>query len=185
VVGEPLEFADADAWETWIERNQGAATEAWLRIGKRNAGTGLIGIEAALDSALCFGWIDGQRRGGDTVSFLQRYTPRRPRSAWSAVNVAHVERLTAEGRMRPAGIAQVEAARADGRWDAAYPPQRDGHVPDDVTASLRDTPGAEAAFEALGRTECFVRLLAVHKARTPEGRARAIARLVRDLITPT
>lgn len=118
-----LEFADAAGWESWLKAQHGEQAEAWLRIAKRHGGIATLTIGDALDVALCYGWIDGQRRAHDDVSFLQRYSRRRPRSSWSKINVAKVEALTAAGRMRPVGLAEVAAAQADGRWAAAYESQ--------------------------------------------------------------
>ena len=126
------------------------ATEVWLRIAKKGSGLASLSIGEALDGALCFGWIDGQRRGLDDVSFLQRYCPRRARSSWSQVNVEKVARLTAEGRMRPAGRAEVDAARADGRWDAAYERQSTATVPDDLAAALAADPAAARRLRGAG-----------------------------------
>ena len=141
-------------------------------------------IADALDVALCFGWIDGQRRAYDDVSFLQRYSRRRPKSSWSKVNVAKVEALTAAGRMRPPGLAQVAAAKADGRWQAAYESQRNAEVPPDLAAALAANARATAAFERLGRSDRYAVILPLLKARTAETRAtllaRAVARLARQ-----
>lgn len=115
---EVLEFRDRAAWEAWLAACRGER-EAWLRIGKESSPEGRLRIGPALEAALCFGWIDGHRKGLDEASFLQRYSPRRTRSPWSARNRALAEDLIASGRMRPAGLAAIEAARADGRWDRA------------------------------------------------------------------
>jgi uncharacterized protein YdeI (YjbR/CyaY-like superfamily) len=176
-----LDLPDGAAWEAWLEANHVTAGEVWLRIAKLGSGLRSISIGEALDGALCFGWIDGQRKGLDEVSFLQRYCPRRPRSTWSQVNVGKVERLLAEGRMRPAGLAEVEAAQADGRWDAAYESQRTAEVPDDLTSALAADDAARAAFEALGRSERYAVMLPVLRATTSEARAREIARVVTGL----
>jgi uncharacterized protein YdeI (YjbR/CyaY-like superfamily) len=173
---EVLEFRDAAEWESWLETNHGAATEAWLLIGKRRSGAELIGIEEALDVALCHGWIDGQRKSHNGVSFLQRYSRRRARSPWSRINVAKAEALTEAGRMRPSGHAEIEAARADGRWAAAYESQRTAEVPSDLAAALARDPGAHAAFENLGRSGRYAVILPLLKARTPESRALALVR---------
>ena len=141
----------------------------------------LLSISDALDGALCFGWIDGQRKGLDEMSFLQRYCPRRARSTWSQVNVDKVASLAAAGRMRPAGVAEVERARSDGRWDAAYERQSTATVPDDLLAALHDTPAARAAFDALGRTEQYAVMLPVLRATTPEARTTVIRRQVERL----
>ena len=173
-----LDFPDADAWSAWLEQNRDDQAEAWLRIAKKGSGLETISISDALDVALTHGWIDGQRRSNDEVSFLQRYCPRRPTSSWSQVNVQKVEALTAAGRMRPGGIAEVEKAKADGRWDAAYESQATAEPPPDLVAALDANPAAKAAFEALGRTERYAIILQLLKARTPEGRAKILAREV-------
>lgn len=178
---DALEFADAAGWESWLEAQHGVRTEAWLRIAKRHSGIALPPIAATLDVALCFGWIDGQRRAYDEVSFLQRYSRRRPRSSWSKVNVAKVEALTAAGRMRPAGLAEVAAAQADGRWEAAYAPQRTAEVPHDLMAALVGDARANAAFERLGRSDRYAVILPLLKAHTPQTRARILARAVARL----
>jgi uncharacterized protein YdeI (YjbR/CyaY-like superfamily) len=175
---EVLEFPNARAWEAWLETNHATRTEAWLRIGKRHSGVALLAIADALDVALCYGWIDGQRRARDDVSFLQRYSRRRARSSWSQVNVAKVAALMEAGRMRPAGLAEVEAAKADGRWDAAYEPQRTAEVPPDLAAALAADPRAAAAFERLGRSERYAVILPLLKARSPRSRATMVARAV-------
>jgi len=141
----------------------------------------LLTIEDALDVALCYGWIDGQRRAHDEVSFLQRYSRRRPRSSWSKVNVAKVEALTAAGRMRPPGLAEVAAARADGRWEAAYESQRTAGVPPDLAAALAGDARASAAFDRLGRSDRYAVILPLLKARTPTARARLLAQAVARL----
>ena len=177
-----LDFPDADAWSSWLEENQGDHAEAWLRIAKKNSGLNTIEISDALDVALCHGWIDGQRKGNDEVSFLQRYCPRRSTSSWSQVNVDKAEALIAAGRMRPGGFAEIEKAKADGRWDAAYEPQSTAEVPHDLVTALDTNPAAKAAFEALGRSERYAIILQLLKARTPESRAKIITREIGRLI---
>ena len=176
-----LDLPDGPAWEAWLEEHHATAPEAWLRIAKKGSGLASLSIGEALDGALCFGWIDGQRRGLDDASFLQKYCPRRARSTWSQVNVEKVARLTAEGRMRAAGQAEVDAARADGRWDAAYERQSTATVPDDLAAALAADPVAAAAFEALGRSERYVVMLPVLRATSPSARARQVARALVQL----
>ncbi|GAA1677183.1 YdeI/OmpD-associated family protein [Glycomyces endophyticus] len=176
----PLEFADAAAWEDWLARRHGSETEAWLRIGKRRSALALIRIEDALDAALCFGWIDGQRKALDGDSFLQRYSPRRAASPWSQVNRAKAEALVAAGRMRPAGAARIAEARADGRWDAAYEPQSTAAVPAELTAAIAGTD-AEAVFAALARSERYTLMLPLLQARTPASRERVAARIAASL----
>lgn len=177
-----LDFPDAAAWEAWLNAQHEVRDEAWLRIAKRHSGLSAITITDALDVALCFGWIDGQRRALDDLSFLQRYSRRRPRSTWSQVNVVKVEALTTVGRMRPAGLREVAAAKADGRWEAAYEGQRTATVPPDLVAALADDPRASAAFEQLGRSARYAVILPLLKARTPETRAKVLAREVARLV---
>ena len=176
-----LEFRDVAAWESWLAVHHADASEAWLRIAKRGSAVETLPISDALDGALCWGWIDGQRRGYDAGSFAQRYCPRRPRSSWSQVNVAKIEALTAAGRMRPPGLAQVAAAQADGRWAAAYASQRTAEVPPDLAAALAASPEAAAAFAGLSRSERYQVILALLKTRTEEGRTRALTRAVERL----
>lgn len=175
---DALEFPDAAAWETWLAARHEDHGEAWLRIAKRHSGIVLITVPEALDVALCLGWIDSHRKGLDDVSFLQRYSRRRPTSSWSQVNVAKVEALTATGRMRPAGFAEVEAAKADGRWASAYESQRTAITPPDLTAALAAYPAAIAAFERLNRTDRYAVILPLLKARSPESRAALLERAV-------
>jgi uncharacterized protein YdeI (YjbR/CyaY-like superfamily) len=180
---DALELADGAAWEAWLAEHHSSASEAWVRIAKKGSGLELLSISEALDGALCFGWIDGQRKGLDDVSFLQRYCPRRARSTWSQVNVDKVAALTAAGRMRPAGIAQVEAAQSDGRWAAAYERQSTATAPDDLVAALAADPAAHAAFDALGKSEQYAVMLPVLRATTPEARAAAVRRQVERLLS--
>ncbi|GAA3527157.1 hypothetical protein AFL01nite_03990 [Aeromicrobium flavum] len=176
-----LELADAAVWDAWLEEHHATASEAWLRIRRKNTDLPLITIGDALDGALCHGWIDGLRRSLDDVSFLQRYSPRRARTPWSQVNVAKAEALEAAGRMRPGGLAQLAAARADGRWDAAYAPQAGGEIPSDLMAALDAAPTARAAFERLSRTDQYAIVLPLLKARSAEARVRLLERSVERL----
>ncbi len=176
-----LEFATVDEWESWLEGNHADVPEAWLRIARRNSAIPGLTIEDALDGALCFGWIDGQRKSNDADSFLQRYSPRRRTSSWSQINVEKFEALAAAGRVRPAGFAQRDAARADGRWGAAYESQRTAETPPDLAAALAENADAAAAFEALSRSERYAVILPLLKARTPQRRAELVARAVAEL----
>jgi uncharacterized protein YdeI (YjbR/CyaY-like superfamily) len=178
---EVLDLADADEWDRWLAEHGADRTAVWLRIAKKAAGrVGMTAAEAG-DVAIAHGWIDGHRRGLDGTHFLQRYSPRRPGSPWSRVNVERVEALEAAGRMRPGGQAQVAAAKADGRWAAAYASQRTAAVPDDLTAALAADDRARAAFEALSRSERYALFLPLLKARTPEARAKALRRALDTL----
>lgn len=169
-----LDFPDAAGWESWLAAQHEARAEAWLRIAKRHSGIASLAISDALDVALCYGWIDGTRRRLDEMYFLQWYSPRRPRSSWSKVNIARVEALVAAGRMRPPGLAEVEAAKADGRWAAAYESQRNATVPPDLAAALDHDDRAKAAFESLGRSERYAVILPLLKARTQQQRAQRL-----------
>jgi uncharacterized protein YdeI (YjbR/CyaY-like superfamily) len=173
-----LPFGSAAAWEAWLDEHHAHAAGVWLQIAKKDSGIATVTYAQALDVALCVGWIDGQRRGFDERWFLQRFTPRKARSRWSKINTEHVARLIAEGRMRPAGLAQVEAARADGRWDAAYASQANATVPPDLQAALDANPAAAAFFATLRGANRYAILYRVQDARRPETRARRIERFV-------
>lgn len=178
---EVIAFRDAAAFDRWLEDHVDEQAGVWLKMAKKGSGIPSMTSDEAVDVGLCHGWISGQRRSLDEDYYLQKYVPRRPRSRWSQVNVAKVEELTAAGRMRPAGLAEVEAAKADGRWDAAYVSQRDATVPPDLEAALAANPGAATAFAALGRTERYQVILALETARTDAARARQLERAVRRL----
>jgi uncharacterized protein YdeI (YjbR/CyaY-like superfamily) len=173
-----MHFADAAAWEEWLAAHHHDADAVWLRIARKGAPVTTVTITEALDVALCHGWIDGRRKALDEHFFLQRYSRRRKGSRWSRVNVEKAEKLIAAGRMRPPGMAEVDAARADGRWDAAYGPQRDAAVPPDLAAALAAEPEAAGRFETLGKTARYLLMLPVMTARTPAGRASAIRRVL-------
>jgi uncharacterized protein YdeI (YjbR/CyaY-like superfamily) len=176
-----LDFADAAQWESWLAANHEAKSGVWLRIAKKGARTTSITLAEALDVALCYGWIDSQRKGLDKDHYLQRYSPRRQGSAWSGVNVEKVEALIAAGRMREPGLAAIMAAKADGRWDAAYESQRNATVPPDLAAALADDERARTRFGLLGRTEQYALFLRLMKARTPESRAVQLERIIASL----
>jgi len=174
-------FRTEQAFETWMRKNHARATEIWLRIYKKDSGVPTVTPAQALDVALCWGWIDAIRKGFDDESFLQRYTPRRPKSIWSQINRDNVARLMAAGRMTPAGLAQIDAAKSDGRWDAAYAPMRsttEESIPDDLRAAIEKSPRARKTFRALGRRNLFALRFRTESMKTPEGRARKIAALV-------
>jgi uncharacterized protein YdeI (YjbR/CyaY-like superfamily) len=178
-MAEIVNVSDADEWDQWLAEHGQTQTSAWLKVAKKGA-RGLTAAEAG-DVAICHGWIDGQRRGLDASHFLQRYSPRRPGSAWSRVNVERVQALEAAGRMRPAGQAQVEAAMADGRWAAAYESQRTASVPDDLASALSSNDRARSAFEALSRSERYGLFLPLLKARSPAARETALRRAIARL----
>jgi uncharacterized protein YdeI (YjbR/CyaY-like superfamily) len=174
-------FRTEAAFERWMRANHARETELWLRIYKKGSGVPTITNAQALDVALCWGWIDGIRKALDERSFLQRYTPRRARSIWSQINREHIARLTAAGRMTPHGQRQVDAARADGRWDAAYAPIRSATkdtVPNDLRAAIEASPRARKTFRTLGRQNLFALAFRTNNMKTPAGRAKKIAALV-------
>ena len=174
-----LVVADAAAWRAWLGRHVADPTGVWLVLAKKGTTdpTSLT-YDEALDEALCHGWIDGQVQRRDGATYRQRFTPRRARSAWSKRNVGIVERLLAEGRMQPAGLALVERARADGRWDAAYAGPATIEVPDDLAAALAEEPRARACFDVLSAQNRYAVLYRVHGAKRPETRARRVQQLV-------
>lgn len=176
-----LLLPDAAAWRAWLTEHHTQPTGVWLVLHKKGGDVTSLTYVEAVEEALCLGWIDGQARRRDDASSFQRMTPRRARSPWSAVNVARVERLEAEGRMQDAGRAQVAAAKADGRWDAAYPGPATAEVPDDLAAALDAVPAARAWFDALTSGNRFAVLHRVREAKRPETRARRIAAFVADL----
>ena len=174
-------FRSGAAFERWMRSHHARDTELWLRIYKKASGVQTITYAEALDVALCWGWIDGIRKAFDERSFLQRYTPRRPRSIWSQVNRGHVARLTAAGRMTPHGQRQVDAAKADGRWAAAYAPIRSAtrdSIPRDLRAAIEASPRARKLFRTLGRQNLFALAFRTNSMKTATGRARKIAALV-------
>jgi len=176
-----MTFTDVAGWEGWLAEHHARAADAWLRIAKKGAPSPTITAQEAGDVAICFGWIDSQRRGLDVHHFLQRYSPRRAGGRWSRVNVERAEALVAAGRMRPPGFAQIEAAKADGRWDRAYASQRTATVPDDLAAALAADAAAGARFTALDKTSRYAVILRVTSAPGDAARARRLATLVRLL----
>jgi uncharacterized protein YdeI (YjbR/CyaY-like superfamily) len=174
-------FRTAAAFAAWLTANHDKQPELWLKIHKKASGLPTVTAAEALDVALCWGWIDGIRKSFDERSFLQRYSPRGGKSIWSQINRDNVERLTAAGRMTPHGQRQVDAAKADGRWDAAYAPIRsttDATVPADLRAAIDANPRARKTFQTLGRMNLFALAFRTNNMKTPAGRARKIASLV-------
>jgi uncharacterized protein YdeI (YjbR/CyaY-like superfamily) len=174
-------FKSEAAFEVWLRANHARETEIWVRIYKKGSGKPTVTAGQALDVALCWGWIDGIRKGFDDESFLQRYSPRRARSIWSQINRDNVGRLTASGRMMASGQRQVDAAKADGRWEAAYAPIRaatEASIPDDLRTAIDANPRARKTFQALGRLNLFALAFRTNNMKTPAGRSRKIASLV-------
>lgn len=177
----PVECTDAASWARWLERHHASAAGVWLRIAKKDSGIASIDHPAALEEALCWGWIDGQRKSDDAQYFLQRFTPRTKRSTWSQINRAKVLKLIEEGRMQPAGHAEIERAKADGRWDAAYEGVAAATVPPDLQAALDANKKAAKFFATLDSRNRFAVLFRTQGAKKPETRARRIAQFVEML----
>jgi uncharacterized protein YdeI (YjbR/CyaY-like superfamily) len=173
-----IDFPSAAEWEQWLQDNHTASDGVWVKIAKKGTGIESVRYPEVLESALCFGWIDGRREALDDTHFLQRFTPRRGRSRWSRINRDTAERLIAEGRMRPAGLAEVERAKADGRWDAAYEAQSRITVPDDLQRELDARPVAKAFFARLSSQNRYAILYRLQDAKRPETRARRLATFV-------
>lgn len=170
-------FRSQAAFDEWLAAH-GDAPGLWLKIAKKDSGIASVTHPQAIEVALCHGWIDGLRRGLDETFFLQRFTPRKPRSLWSKINVAKVERLVAEGRMRPAGMREVEAAKADGRWDAAYDGAARMQVPPELAAALAANRKAGVFFETLDRTNRYAFCFRVATAARPETKRARVERFV-------
>ena len=177
--GQPmLAFPDPAAWEKWLAAEHAGASGLWLKLAKKGCPHTTVSYAEALDIALCFGWIDGQKRPLDDDYWLQRFTPRKPRGKWSKINRGKAEALIAAGRMRPTGLREVEAAKADGRWDAAYEGQSTATVPDDLRQALDADADAAAFFATLDRGNRYAILYRIQEAKKPETRAARIAKFV-------
>ncbi len=177
-----MHFADAAAWESWLAEHHQIEGGVWLKIAKKGAPVASVTAAQATEVGLCYGWIDSHRKSYDQHCFLQRYSRRRRGSPWSQVNVERVEALTAVGRMRPPGLAQVVAAQADGRWAAAYAAQRNATVPPDLAEALAAHSLAAARFEALDKTGRYRVILSLLTARTSAGRTARLHRAISDLL---
>jgi uncharacterized protein YdeI (YjbR/CyaY-like superfamily) len=171
-------FASAAEMEGWLEANHASSEGIWLKIAKKGSGIASVTYAEALELALCFGWIDSQKRGFDEQYFLQRFTPRRPAGKWSQINREKAEALIAAGAMRPAGLAEVEAAKADGRWDAAYAGQRTAKVPDDLQRELDRNKAARDFFAGLDSANRYAILYRLEDAKKPETRERRLRKFV-------
>jgi uncharacterized protein YdeI (YjbR/CyaY-like superfamily) len=173
-----LLFATPPDFEAWLEENHTESAGFWLKIAKKGSGETSIGYAEGLELALCFGWIDSQKRGLDEKFFLQRFTPRRPRGRWSRINRVKVEALIAAKAMRPAGMAEVKAAKADGRWDAAYEGARTAKVPDDLRRELDANEAARDFFATLDSSNRYAILYRLDDAKKPETRERRLRKFV-------
>jgi uncharacterized protein YdeI (YjbR/CyaY-like superfamily) len=169
---KPLIFSSSPEFRAWLDANHGSSDGFWMRIFKKGSGKTTITYAEALDQALCYGWIDGQKQPHDEHSWLQKFTPRRAKSGWSRINTQHVERLTKAGQMTRAGLEAVEAAKADGRWQAAYDSPRDATPPEDFLKALGKDKKAEAFFETLNRANIYSIVYRLQTAKKPETRDR-------------
>jgi uncharacterized protein YdeI (YjbR/CyaY-like superfamily) len=179
-----LSFETAEEWEEWLAENHATCNGAWLRIFKKGSGRSTVTYDQPLDEALCYGWIDGQGKGYDEQSYLQKFTPRRKRSVWSKRNTEHVERLIRlikEGRMKPAGLQEVEAAKTDGRWAKAYDSPANMQIPDDFLSELSKMPGALAFFQTLNKANAFAIAYRLQTAKRPETRQRRMKTILEML----
>lgn len=172
------EFIDADAFHVWLSRHHDKQSEVWIKIHKVGSGLPSITAKQAIDVVLCWGWIDAVRKGFDDKSFLQRYTPRGRKSIWSQINVDNVARLIAEGRMTEHGLREVEAAKADGRWDRAYGAGKAMKIPDDLQAAIDASPQAKAMLGKLTEQNRFALAFRVHNMKTEAGRRKKIETFV-------
>jgi uncharacterized protein YdeI (YjbR/CyaY-like superfamily) len=177
--GRPvLRFSSPGDWRDWLAAEHAAGDGVWIEIAKKAAGVASVDHDQAVEEALCFGWIDGQVRRVDDAWFMQRFTPRRKRSKWSRLMREKAEELIAEGRMQPAGLAEVERARADGRWENAYEPPSTATIPADLQEAFDAAPAAAAFFAELDANNRYAILHRLHDAKRPETRARRIAKFV-------
>jgi uncharacterized protein YdeI (YjbR/CyaY-like superfamily) len=169
---EILPFRSSSEFRKWLAANHRQSDGIWLRIFKKDSGEPTITYAEALDEALCFGWIDGQKQRHDETSWLQRFTPRRPKSGWSKINTQHAERLIRGGRVKAAGLAQIAAAKKDGRWTAAYDSPSKATFPEDFLAELRKNEKAKAFFESLNKANRYAIAYRLQTAKKPETRQR-------------
>ncbi len=178
-IQDEILLPDASAWELWLAHNHASHAGVWLVLARKGTlEPTSLSYDQALDEALAHGWIDGQVRRRDELTFRQRFTPRRAKSTWSARNVGIIERLTAEGRMRPSGVDAVESAKRDGRWEQAYHGPAQAQVPADLASALAEEPRAQAMFEILTSQNRYAVLFRIQNTRTPAGREKAIRRFI-------
>jgi len=173
-----LPFSSQRAWEKWLDEHHRTSKGLWLKIAKKGSGIDSVDYAEALDVALCHGWIDGQKGAFDDTFWLQKFTPRGPRSKWSKINVDKALALIESGRMKPAGLAEIEKARSDGRWEQAYDSQSRATVPEDLQRELDRNPEAAKFFAALDSANRYAVLYRIHEAKKPETRARRIEKFI-------
>jgi uncharacterized protein YdeI (YjbR/CyaY-like superfamily) len=176
-----LPFASQSKWADWLAKQHDKSAGVWLQLAKKDSGISSVTYAEALDIALCYGWIDGQKKSFDEKYFLQKFTPRRPKSIWSKINVEKVERLITSGQMKPAGLKAIEAAKADGRWEQAYASQKNISVPEDFQSALDRNKKAKAFFETLNGTNRYAFLFRIETAKKAETRTKRIQQFVEML----
>jgi uncharacterized protein YdeI (YjbR/CyaY-like superfamily) len=176
-----LPFASKKKWSDWLAKQHKKSNGIWLKLAKKSSGIPSVTYEEAVDAALCYGWIDGQKKSYDDAYWLQKFTPRGPKSIWSKINTEKAERLIASGEMQPAGLKAIEEARQDGRWEAAYASQKNISVPEDFQLALDRNAKAKAFFSTLKSAERYSILFRIHNARKPETRAKRIQQFIEML----
>jgi len=176
-----LPFDSKKKWADWLAKEYDKSAGVWLKLAKKDSGIPSVTYEEALDVALCYGWIDGQKKGFDGQYWLQKFTPRGPKSIWSKINTEKAERLIASGEMKTAGLKAIEAAKQDGRWEAAYASQKNITIPEDFQAALNKNKKAKAFFDTLKSAERYSFLFRIHHAKKPETRAKHIQKFVEML----
>ena len=174
-------FKSWEDWTRWLDKNHAKSAGVWMQIAKNTGDLKSVSYAEALEIALCYGWIDGQKRSYDDSSWLQKFTPRGPRSIWSKINKAKAEKLIKSGQMKPAGLAAIERAKQTGQWDAAYDSHSTATVPDDFQAALNQNPKAKAFFATLDSTNRYAMLFRLQTAKKPETRARRIEQFIHML----
>ncbi|HKX24498.1 MAG TPA: YdeI/OmpD-associated family protein [Candidatus Saccharimonadales bacterium] len=177
-----LFFENAEQWSAWLEQHHGEPAGVWLKFAKKDSGITSLNYAGALDEALCYGWIDGQAKTIDETYYMQKFTPRRAKSIWSKRNVGKIADLTKAGRMKPSGIAAVEAAKQDGRWDQAYDGSSNITVPPDFQAMLDSNPSAKEFYESLNKTNTYAILWRIQTAKKPETRQARMEKLLAMLL---
>lgn len=180
---DTLEFKDQPTWRQWLDKHHADTQGVWIRMYKKASEIETVSYAEALDEVLCYGWIDGQRRGYDKVSFIQKFTPRRPKSLWSKRNIEYIARLTEAGLMMPAGIAEVERAKQDGRWEAAYDKPSEMVMSPEFLAALHQNPKAERFFESLNKSSKYTIGWQLQTAKTDATRLRRQEKIISMLET--
>jgi uncharacterized protein YdeI (YjbR/CyaY-like superfamily) len=176
-----LPFTSKKKWTNWLAKQHSKSTGVWLKLAKKGSEIPSVTYDEALEVALCYGWIDGQKKGFDDKYWLQKFTPRGPKSIWSKINTSKAEKLITSGEMRPAGLKAIEAAKQDGRWDAAYESQKNISIPDDFQSALDKNPKAKAFYATLNSVNRYAILFRIHNAKRAETRTRRIRQFVEML----